>query len=104
MIELNELTAVVKVTFSAIVHVAVPVSNEDVAGVALDWIQQLEPGEALDEIEVIEFRDNDGVLIASAVPSAWTEDKQFPRDDWKYEVANDDTSRGYWDWVKEKRQ
>lgn len=24
--------------------------------------------------------------------------------DWKYEVANDDTRMGYWDWVQSKRQ
>ena len=27
------------------------------------------------------------------------ENKQYPRKDWKYAVANDDTQLGYWDWV-----
>lgn len=27
------------------------------------------------------------------------EDPEYPRCDWQYEVANGDTSRGYWDWV-----
>jgi len=33
----------------------------------------------------------------------WTyEDPGFPRADWKAEVANDDTQRGYFDWAIEK--
>jgi hypothetical protein len=27
------------------------------------------------------------------------EDPDYPCDDWKYEVANDDTRLGYWEWV-----
>jgi len=30
----------------------------------------------------------------------WGSHPQFPREDWKYEVANSDTTLGYWEWVK----
>ena len=29
----------------------------------------------------------------------WGNHAQYPRTDWKYEVANDDILEGYWDWV-----
>ncbi len=29
----------------------------------------------------------------------WGEHPDHPVDDWKYEVANDDTRLGYWAWV-----
>lgn len=32
----------------------------------------------------------------------WGEHETYPRADWKYEVQNDDTNLGYWDWVKSK--
>lgn len=31
--------------------------------------------------------------------SYWDEHPDYPIEDWKYEVANDDTRRGYWEWV-----
>lgn len=31
---------------------------------------------------------------------AWAEHPTWPRSDWKYEVANDDTVLGYWQWVE----
>ncbi len=33
----------------------------------------------------------------------WKEDPEFPRKDWQYEVANDDTLLGYWDWVYDQK-
>lgn len=33
----------------------------------------------------------------------WGQDPNYPRADWKYEVANGDTLSGYWEWVVEKR-
>ncbi len=33
----------------------------------------------------------------------WGEDKVFPVQDWQYEVANNDTRLGYWEWVDNKR-
>jgi hypothetical protein len=30
----------------------------------------------------------------------WADCSDYPREDWKYEVANGDTSLGYWDWVE----
>lgn len=29
----------------------------------------------------------------------WGEHPEFSLEDWKHEVANDDTRLGYWDWV-----
>lgn len=34
----------------------------------------------------------------------WGECEDFPRQDWKCEVQNDDTNLGYWDWVVEKHR
>ena len=31
----------------------------------------------------------------------WGEHPEFPLEDWKYEVRNDDTRAGYWEWVVE---
>lgn len=31
----------------------------------------------------------------------WGEHPQWPVADWQYEVANNYTRRGYWDWVSE---
>lgn len=30
----------------------------------------------------------------------WGEHPDYPKEDWKYEIANDDTVAGYWDWVE----
>lgn len=32
----------------------------------------------------------------------WQDDSQFPRKYWQYEVANNDTSLGYLEWVDHK--
>lgn len=29
----------------------------------------------------------------------WNDFDEYPRTDWKYEVANGDTNLGYWEWV-----
>ncbi|MEI2421068.1 hypothetical protein V6O07_12410, partial [Arthrospira platensis SPKY2] len=29
----------------------------------------------------------------------WGEHPDYPREDWKHEVANDETVNGYWTWV-----
>lgn len=34
----------------------------------------------------------------------WGECEDFPRSDWKYDVQNNDTNLGYWDWVVEKHR
>jgi hypothetical protein len=36
--------------------------------------------------------------------SHWDNDKQFPVEDWRYEVANNDTRLGYLEWLKHMRQ
>lgn len=45
-----------------------------------------------------------GRLKAQLQIAGWTEHPAFPRADWKAEVAADDTSLGYWDWVSHKRE
>ncbi len=32
----------------------------------------------------------------------WGEHPDYPVDEWQAEVANDDTRKGYWEWVKAK--
>lgn len=34
----------------------------------------------------------------------WKEHPDHPVEDWKYEVINDDTRQGYWEWVHEREQ
>jgi hypothetical protein len=33
----------------------------------------------------------------------WAENENHPVDQWKYEVENDDTRLGYWDWQNNQR-
>lgn len=33
----------------------------------------------------------------------WREDPDYPLEDWRYEVANDDTRQGYLDWVAHQK-
>ena len=32
--------------------------------------------------------------------NVWAEYPDYPKADWKYEVENDDTHQGYWEWVE----
>ena len=34
----------------------------------------------------------------------WKEDPEYPYEDWIHEVMNESTLRGYWDWVKAKKE
>jgi hypothetical protein len=34
----------------------------------------------------------------------WSEDPEWSRDDWKYDVINGDTNLGYWDWVEHNKE
>jgi hypothetical protein len=34
----------------------------------------------------------------------WAEDPEYPVQDWRYEVTNDDTRLGYLDWVAAQKQ
>ncbi len=34
----------------------------------------------------------------------WGSDPDYPVADWQYEVANDDTRLGYWEWVEAQRE
>lgn len=37
--------------------------------------------------------------LAEQHGGVWGEHPDHPLEDWRYEVANDDTRAGYWDWV-----
>ena len=32
----------------------------------------------------------------------WSEHPDYPVDDWRYQVANNDTRAGYWEWVAQE--
>ena len=32
----------------------------------------------------------------------WGSHPEYPVEDWRHEVSNDDVRRGYWDWVAAK--
>lgn len=34
----------------------------------------------------------------------WEEDETYPSEDWKFEVANNDTRLGYHEWVEKKKE
>lgn len=34
----------------------------------------------------------------------WGENSEFPVEDWKYQVANGDTRRGYWEWIEAEQE
>ena len=34
----------------------------------------------------------------------WSEDPKFSSEDWQYEVRNNDTRLGYWEWVAGRRE
>jgi hypothetical protein len=61
------------------------------------------------EVVDVLTRDKRGVLVANqsldaVIPTdLWGEDSRFPRTDWSYEVQNNDTNLGYWDWVASMR-
>jgi hypothetical protein len=41
--------------------------------------------------------------VAIGKTSHWEDDPEFPAEDWKYEVANEDTRLGYREWVEHQR-
>lgn len=45
-----------------------------------------------EEIDIMQLADTHG--------GYWGEHPDHPLLDWRYEVANDDTRRGYWEWVE----
>ncbi|QRM34823.1 hypothetical protein [Microvirga sp. VF16] len=40
--------------------------------------------------------------LIAGIDSVWDDHPDYPSEDWKYEVENGDTRRGYWDWVAAK--
>jgi len=47
-------------------------------------------------IQVVEYR----LCDRFGDRGVWNEHPEYPREDWQYEVANNDTVAGYWDWVE----
>lgn len=62
------------------------------------------------EIVDVLTRDRAGKLVANRPPEplesreSWGEDDEFPRADWRYEVQNNTTNLGYWEWVASSRE
>lgn len=46
-----------------------------------------------------EFHHEADVLRKTNV---WSEHKEYPRQDWQYEVANNNTNLGYWEWLSHR--
>lgn len=51
-----------------------------------------------------EWQIDDTQLRLLMDEDVWGEYPQHPRDDWRYEVMNDDTNLGYWEWVANKKE
>lgn len=39
------------------------------------------------------------LAMAACGGDVWATCRQYPKEDWRHEVNNDDTVLGYWDWV-----
>ena len=50
--------------------------------------------------EVLEDQDLETLMTNNG--GYWGENEQYPVSDWKYEVLNDCTRRGYWEWLEAK--
>lgn len=44
-----------------------------------------------------------GATVTALPDDHWASDPDYPVGDWQFEVSNDDTRLGYWDWVANKR-
>lgn len=55
-------------------------------------------------IEIIRLRIEASKDSVDKVDNVWAEDPDHPVSDWRLEVANDDTRRGYWDWVWDRQR
>ena len=42
--------------------------------------------------------------LREQVSDVWTEDPKHDKQDWRYQVANDYTTLGYWEWVDSRRE
>ncbi len=45
---------------------------------------------------------NEARKLADHNGGVWGQYSKYPVEDWAYEVSNDDTRLGYWDWVLER--
>lgn len=46
----------------------------------------------------------DVLVMAPPPDNIWAEDPNHPVAQWQYEVENDDTRHGYWDWVASQEE
>ena len=44
------------------------------------------------------------VLEVTAAKDIWEEDPEYLADYWRYEVQNNNTRLGYWDWVDTQKE
>jgi hypothetical protein len=66
------------------------------------WIHEAEDIGCGDEGTRLGYKDACEVLDADVKISHWESNPAYPVEDWRYEVANDDTRLGYLDWVEAK--
>ena len=53
----------------------------------------------LTKVEVLDISPE-----AQTYSDQWADDQDYPVSDWKYQIENNDTRRGYWDWVEAQRE
>lgn len=75
------------------------------------WLHYEEPGQEVTGYLVDEFGDQNYERSQEYTPdhepitllSHWDEDPEYPVEDWRFEVENDDTRQGYTEWVRGQR-
>ena len=56
-----------------------------------------------DPYEILNPPNPDGGFFGETL-DPWSEDNEFPVEDWAHEVSDDSTRLSYWDWVKSQRE
>ena len=66
---------------------------------ASEWLSEVKQGTYLTAFGVTK-----SATEAQTYRDVWAEDPDYPVSDWKYQIENNDTRRGYWDWVEAQRE
>ena len=53
------------------------------------------------ELESTERLEESERKLSQRFGGRWGEHPHYPREEWSYEVGNDDTRKGYWEWVED---
>ena len=62
-----------------------------------------------EKVDVITVGSGERLLVncvdsGEADRDVWSDDIDFPREDWRLDVQNNDTNQGYWCWVRSQRE